>query len=146
MDPPWRNHWCPRWRSCGLLRERRQPEHHQPCTRLKSITIHLVSPTTIACETQERKKERKEERKREMCECGPWMICIMFLRGTADKGEKGQFRPCGFFPKNTKPYPAGPSTSRTTIIVIIVFQAKVQKLRDDVRILELKNFYVILND
>lgn len=134
-DPPWRNRWCPRWRSCGPPRERRWPEHRQPCTRLKSITIHLASPTTIACET-------KNERVKEMCECGPWMICIMFLRRAADKGKKDLFQALsrGFFPEDTKPYLAGPPISRTTVVV---FQAKVQSDRCPN---STKNFCVILNN
>lgn len=66
------------------------------------------------------------------------MICIMFLRRAADKGKKDLFRalPSGFFPEDTKPYPAGPSTSGTTVVVIIVFQAKVQSYAIDIRILQ----------
>lgn len=105
MDPPWRNHWCPRWRSCGLLRERRQPEHHQPCTRLKSITIHLVSPTTIACETQERKKERKREK--EKCvnvDHGWYALCSW--EGRLIRERRVRVSALWFFPQKYKAVPS----------------------------------------
>lgn len=63
--PPWKNRWCPRWRSCGPPRERRRSKHRQPnCTRLK-IHYHPSSVTHHhrAWDSREKRSERKRERK-----------------------------------------------------------------------------------
>ena len=106
-------------------------EHQKISTRLKSITIHLASPTTIACKTQERTKERE---KRVNVDRGWYALCSWGGRLTRE--GKTCFEPSrGFFPADIKPYPEWSLTSRITVVVIIVFQAKVQSYAIDVRIL-----------
>lgn len=139
VDRPWRNHWCPRWRSCEPPRERRWPEHRQPCTRLKSITIHLASPTIIACETQERKREK------ETCECGLWMICIMFLKGGWQGKEGSISGPSSWFlPRRCKAIPSW-SLNRDHHHRHYRLSDESTKLRDRCPN-STKNFYVILSD
>lgn len=82
-----------------------------------------------------------------MCECEPWMICIMFLRRSADEGgKKGPVSgPRGFFPRKTqKPYSAGPSTSGTTVVIYRLSGESTKLIRDR-RPNSTKNFYVTLN-
>lgn len=94
---------------------------------LKSITIHLVSPTTIARATQ----ERKEERECVNVDRGWYALCSWGERLIKEKREEPVTGYRNFLP-DTKPDSAGLSTSGTIVFVIVV-QAEVQSYTIDVR-------------
>lgn len=115
-------------------------KHQKISTRLKSITIHLASPTTIACETQERTKERK---KRVNVDRGWYALCSW--GGRLTKEGKTCFEPSRLLSRKYKAVPRIVPDIKDHRRRHYRLSGESTKLRDW-RPNSTKNFYVALNN